>query len=450
MAVDAAAPVALGLLPRSRACQRRRPPARSVAATSRSSPSCSARRSTSTARTSCAARCREYRDAFGPDAVSYAGKAFLCLAMAAARTRRGDAPRRRDRRRAARRASRRVSRLHASCSTATTSPTPSCGSRSTRASAGSSPTRSTSSTASSASWRRAARAVGARAGHARASRPTRTTTSRPAPTTRSSASPCRPVPRSRPPGAWRSPTPMEFGGLPLPHRLADLAARLVRPGRGGRRAPRRRRRSAPRGEPSRELNLGGGLGVPYTADELDAPSIADVRIVRRRPTSTRACADAGLDPMPRLTVEAGRSIAGPAGITLYEVGTIKEIPGVRTYVAVDGGMSDNPRPATYGARYEAFVPVAGRSATTARRVARGQALRAGRRPRRRRPPSRRSSRSATSSPPRSPARTATRWRPTTTWCPARRWSSCATAVPESWCGGESFDDLVVRDQIEGD
>ena len=69
-----------------------------------------------------------------------------------------------------------------------------------------------------------------------------------------------------------------------------------------------------------------------------------------------ACAAVGLDPAPRLVVEAGRSIAGPAGLTLYSVGSVKEIVGVRTYVAVDGGMSDNPRPVTYGARYEAFVP----------------------------------------------------------------------------------------------
>jgi diaminopimelate decarboxylase len=109
------------------------------------------------------------------------------------------------------------------------------------------------------------------------------------------------------------------------------------------------------GAPIRELNLGGGLGVPYTSAELDMPSIAAFgSFVRHR--FVVACAAAGLEPAPRLTVEAGRSIAGPSGITLYEVGTIKEIPGVRTYVAVDGGMSDNPRPATYGARYEAFVP----------------------------------------------------------------------------------------------
>jgi diaminopimelate decarboxylase len=109
------------------------------------------------------------------------------------------------------------------------------------------------------------------------------------------------------------------------------------------------------GAPIGELNLGGGLGVPYVGADLDAPTIAAFSSFVRDEFA-RACRDAGLDPAPRLTVEAGRSIAGPAGISLYSVGTIKEIPGVRTYVAVDGGMSDNPRPATYGATYEAFVP----------------------------------------------------------------------------------------------
>jgi diaminopimelate decarboxylase len=109
------------------------------------------------------------------------------------------------------------------------------------------------------------------------------------------------------------------------------------------------------GIPIGELNLGGGLGVAYTTDDIPAPTIAEFAALVRDAAAT-ACAAAGLDPAPQVTVEAGRSIAGPAGMTLYTVGTMKEIPGVHSYVAVDGGMSDNPRPATYGARYEAFLP----------------------------------------------------------------------------------------------
>jgi len=60
-------------------------------------------------------------------------------------------------------------------------------------------------------------------------------------------------------------------------------------------------------------------------------------------------------PMPRVIIEPGRSIVGTAGVTLYTVGTVKDIPGVRKYVAVDGGMTDNPRPALYQARYEAIL-----------------------------------------------------------------------------------------------
>ena len=61
------------------------------------------------------------------------------------------------------------------------------------------------------------------------------------------------------------------------------------------------------------------------------------------------------DPVPRILVEPGRSLVGNAGMTAYTVGTVKEIPGVRTYVAVDGGMSDNLRPMLYGSRYEAMI-----------------------------------------------------------------------------------------------
>jgi diaminopimelate decarboxylase len=61
------------------------------------------------------------------------------------------------------------------------------------------------------------------------------------------------------------------------------------------------------------------------------------------------------DPVPRILVEPGRSLVGNAGVTAYRVRTVKEIPGVRTYVAVDGGMSDNLRPMLYGSRYEAVI-----------------------------------------------------------------------------------------------
>ena len=60
-------------------------------------------------------------------------------------------------------------------------------------------------------------------------------------------------------------------------------------------------------------------------------------------------------PVPRVVVEPGRAIAGPAGTTLYTVGSYKDIPGIRRYIAVDGGMGDNPRPALYGSKYEATL-----------------------------------------------------------------------------------------------
>src|SRR5207237_335556 len=95
-----------------------------------------------------------------------------------------------------------------------------------------------------------------------------------------------------------------------------------------------------------ELCMGGGLGVPYVEGE-EAPTItewADVVL--------GACRAAGVEG--RVTAEPGRAIAATAGLTLYRVGTVKEISGIRTYVSVDGGMSDNPRPVLYGSAYEAF------------------------------------------------------------------------------------------------
>ena len=99
-----------------------------------------------------------------------------------------------------------------------------------------------------------------------------------------------------------------------------------------------------------ELDLGGGLGIAYTEDET-APDIKD-SLQQTIDTLDREFKARGLT-LPRLYVEPGRSIAGPSAVTIYEVGTVKTIPGIRTYVSVDGGMSDNIRPALYGSRYEA-------------------------------------------------------------------------------------------------
>src|SRR3954452_17712666 len=92
------------------------------------------------------------------------------------------------------------------------------------------------------------------------------------------------------------------------------------------------------------LNLGGGLGIAYTAED--------------RPPAIEDYVDALLRGAPdgvTVLCEPGRSLVGNAGVTLYRVGTVKRIPDVRTYVAVDGGMSDNLRPMLYGARYEAQI-----------------------------------------------------------------------------------------------
>src|SRR6185312_9422780 len=69
-----------------------------------------------------------------------------------------------------------------------------------------------------------------------------------------------------------------------------------------------------------------------------------------------ACERVGIPRDVAITAEPGRSIVASAGLTLYTVGTIKDVPGIRTYLSVDGGMSDNPRPILYGSGYEAFLP----------------------------------------------------------------------------------------------
>ena len=98
-----------------------------------------------------------------------------------------------------------------------------------------------------------------------------------------------------------------------------------------------------------ELCIGGGLGVAYLNEEL-APSISEWAEV-----VIDACRLAGIAEQVAISAEPGRAIVATAGLTCYSVGTIKAIPGVRVYLAVDGGMSDNPRPVLYGSGYEAFL-----------------------------------------------------------------------------------------------
>ena len=97
-----------------------------------------------------------------------------------------------------------------------------------------------------------------------------------------------------------------------------------------------------------ELTLGGGLGVAYTENE-EAPTIEQWAAVLQRATQS-------LPAGSNVSVEPGRSIVASAGVTVYTVGTVKPIDGIRTYISVDGGMSDNPRPVLYGSGYEAFDP----------------------------------------------------------------------------------------------
>lgn len=106
------------------------------------------------------------------------------------------------------------------------------------------------------------------------------------------------------------------------------------------------------GHEVRDLDVGGGIGIKYglrdepsTIEEFGKVVVDGIK---------EECERHGL-PVPRILIEPGRAVVANAGITLYTVGTIKEVPGIRTYVAIDGGMTDNIRPALYGARYECLV-----------------------------------------------------------------------------------------------
>ena len=102
----------------------------------------------------------------------------------------------------------------------------------------------------------------------------------------------------------------------------------------------------------KELNIGGGFAIQYTLDTPAPPISAYAEAITSKITSK--CRELKL-ALPQLVIEPGRSVVGQAAIALYTVGVVKDIPGVRCYVSVDGGMADNIRPALYGAKYEAVV-----------------------------------------------------------------------------------------------
>ena len=109
-----------------------------------------------------------------------------------------------------------------------------------------------------------------------------------------------------------------------------------------------------------EADMGGGFSVHYTNE--DAPVTPDEAVQRVTDSLRRAC-EALNYPLPRAIIEPGRAIVGEAGIALYTIGAIKQIPGIRLYASVDGSLADNPRPAMYGAKYECAL--AGRMNDTA-------------------------------------------------------------------------------------
>ncbi|MEM8637973.1 MAG: diaminopimelate decarboxylase [Cyanobacteria bacterium P01_G01_bin.54] len=106
------------------------------------------------------------------------------------------------------------------------------------------------------------------------------------------------------------------------------------------------------GLPIATLNIGGGLGICYT--EADDPPTIEDWVKAACQAMTTACESRGV-PLPKLMCEPGRSLIANSCVTAYTVGSSKTVPGIRTYVAVDGGMSDNPRPITYGALYRAVL-----------------------------------------------------------------------------------------------
>ena len=330
--------------PTRRARRRRTARCASAAARSPSSPRSTARRCSSTTRPTCAtaAARRSPRSATG--SVVYATKAFLCTAMARLAYEEGHAARRRHRRRAARRprrrrAGRRAASLHGNNKSVDELRMAIDGRR---------PPHRRRQLRRARPPRRAARrgAAGARRSLLRITpgvarphprvhrhRPGRLASSA---STSATATRMRAVERCA-----RSPR-VRLVGAALPHRLERVRGVELRQGRRGdgrlRRAARPAR-AGPRRRPRRRLRRRRGGADDHRSG---------------RNVLLDACAALGV--RRRVSVEPGRSIVAAAAITVYTVGTIKDIPGIRTYVAVDGGMSDNPRPVLYGSGYEAFLP----------------------------------------------------------------------------------------------
>ena len=195
-----------------------------------------------------------------------------------------------------------------------------------------------------------------------------------------------------------------------------------------------------------ELDLGGGFGIAYTTEHDPLPpkhlAAGMAEIVDRE------CRASG-SPCPRISVEPGRAIAGPARFTLYEVGTVKVVDldggAARTYVSVDGGMSDNIRTALYERDFSCTL--AGRASTAPPRlVPRGrEALRERRHRRHGRVPARRRRARATCSPCPVPAPTAGRCPATTTTSRGRRWSPSRDGRARVLVRRETVDDLLALD-----
>ncbi|GMK46283.1 diaminopimelate decarboxylase [Paenibacillus glycanilyticus] len=122
------------------------------------------------------------------------------------------------------------------------------------------------------------------------------------------------------------------------------------------------------------INLGGGFGIRYVEGDTPLPVAQYVAAITDSVISNFSAANF---PLPEIWVEPGRSIVGDAGTTLYTVGTMKDIPGVRKYIAVDGGMMDNPRPALYQSQYEAILANRANEANTETVTIAGKACESG-------------------------------------------------------------------------